>query len=43
MTEHFYEYFLQSDFDADLEPAIEDLGFSTAPYSCEIIESVWGG
>lgn len=43
MSERFYEYFLQSDYDSYLEPAIEDLGFSWAPLSCKLIETTWNG
>jgi hypothetical protein len=43
MSERFFEYFLQSDLQEDLRPDSEDLGFHWAPYTCEIIESEWGG
>lgn len=39
----FYDYFLHSDLDAYLSPAVEDLGFRWCPYACEIVESQWGG
>jgi hypothetical protein len=43
MSERFYDYFLQSDLQADLIPRVEDLGFPWAPYTCAIADSEWGG
>lgn len=43
MSERCFEYFLQSELQGDLTPDVEDLGFHWAPYTCEIIESIWGG
>jgi hypothetical protein len=39
----FAEWFLQSDFQTELSPDAEDLGFPRAPYSVEIIEVDWDG
>ncbi|WP_396910286.1 PIN domain-containing protein [Mycolicibacterium sp.] len=42
-TERFYNYFLQSDFQADLEPQFEDLGFRWPVHEFEITECDWNG
>lgn len=42
-TEEFTEWFLASDFQSDLEPTLEDLGFKDAPLDLEIIQVFWDG
>jgi hypothetical protein len=39
----FIDWFLQSDFQAELAPEAQDLGFYRSPYSVEIIEVDWDG
>lgn len=41
--EKFFDYFTQSDLQADLIPDVQDLGFRRAPYSVEITGVEWGG
>lgn len=42
-TERFYDYFLQSDFQADFEPQFEDLGFRWPVHEFELVECKWTG
>lgn len=41
--EAFLEYYLQSDFQDDLKPTIEDLGLWPSPFRLEIDEVRWAG
>jgi hypothetical protein len=41
--EQFWEHFVYSDFQSDIYPDIDDLGFKWTPYHCEIIDVEWGG
>lgn len=42
-TSEFYEYYLTSDFQDDLQPTVEELGFSLSPYSLAVEEVTWDG
>lgn len=39
----FLDYYLKSDFQDDLMPSAEDLGFTRSPYSVVVDEVVWDG
>ena len=39
----FYDYYVNSDFQSDLVPSAEDLGFSAEPYHFEIVDVGWEG
>lgn len=39
----FYDWYLKSDFQDDLEPTVEELGFGVSPYKFEIVEVEWDG
>lgn len=39
----FYDWYVKSDFQAELDPPIEAIGFDIAPYSIEIAEVDWDG
>lgn len=39
----FYDWYLKSDFQNELEPTVEELGFGTSPYKFEIVEVEWDG
>lgn len=38
-----YDYFLNSDAQSEIEPAIEDIGFDRAPYKFAVTEVEWSG
>ncbi|ALX04290.1 MULTISPECIES: PIN domain-containing protein [Aeromicrobium] len=42
-TSEFYDWYLNSDFQDELVPTVEDLGFRTPPTSFEIIDVRWDG
>lgn len=42
-TSEFYDWYLQSDFQDNLAPSVEELGFTWAPYEFEIVDVVWDG
>ena len=42
-TQHFYHYFLHSDFQSDLEPEFKDLGFRWPVHEFELVETDWTG
>src|SRR5947208_223349 len=39
----FYDWYLKSDFQNELEPTVEELGFGISPYKFEIVEVEWDG
>ena len=39
----FYDWYLKSDFQDELEPTVEELGFGISPYKFEIVEVEWDG
>lgn len=39
----FLDYYFKSDFQTDLEPTAEDLGFSRSPSKLEIVDVQWDG
>ncbi|KRE63556.1 PIN domain-containing protein [Nostocoides sp. Soil756] len=41
--EDFCHYYLQSDLQNELEPAVEELGFTASPLQCNITSVEWGG